>query len=472
MDQENLEEERKQSLRKNNQLDTIVALATPPVGSAIGVIRISGENSLKIIFLLFQKMDGGNYFSSEDEIESRRIYHGVFVDGNGEPIDEVLIHCARNPRSYTGEDTVEINCHGGPFVLKRIVNAVVEAGARVAEPGEFTRRGFLNGKLDLARAEAVVDISNAATERARKSAFSQLKGDISVEVERIHERMMNLGAEVEAWIDFPEDDVDMVKLEKIGEKLESILKEMNDGIYHSKKEIYLREGLEIAIIGRPNVGKSSVFNYFCRESRVIVSDVPGTTRDIVSEYVSIGDIPVKLYDTAGIRRDGDMIEKQGIEMAIDILPKMDLVLLIIDSSEKLHDEDMELLKKTEELNRVILLNKSDLEYKLSHDFNEERVIKVSAITGDGFDEFDSFIEREFSNRNYEGLLVTNSRHLHSLKKSVDILEETIDAIRNGLTIDIISEGIRSASRELSEILGINYSEDLLDRIFSKFCIGK
>ncbi len=458
---------------ESDNFSTIVALATPPHGSAIGIIRISGPETLQIVSHIFFNMKKRRRFSSIIEIEHRKVYHGYIYDNNNVAVDEIMIHFSLNPNSYTGEDLCEINCHGGPFIFRRIIDICIEKGAIPAAPGEFTRRAFLNGKLDLVRAEAIADLSNAKTERTRESAFSQLSGSLSPDVEKLQNEILDMDARVEAWIDYPEDDVDILELGNMKKELSIHCENIKIAINSSKLEICLREGLDIAIIGKPNVGKSSLFNRLCCEKRVIVSNTPGTTRDIVSETISLNGIPVRLFDTAGIRETFDNIEVEGVKNAIDLSKKMDLLLVVIDNSTKIEKEDLEILEESQSNNRIIILNKTDLEEKLEYKFTDKDIIlKFSALKDPDFHELENEIEKSFYLERTEGLIVTNSRHLACLKETLSLLEETMDAIDNNMTIDIIAECLRMASRKLSEILGINYSEDLLDRIFSKFCIGK
>lgn len=452
--------------------ETIAAMATAASGSAIGIIRLSGPDVRNVIQHVLHRPDGTRRFASLQKIKARKVYFGLIHDATGQVIDEVLVHLAFNPASYTGEDTAEISGHGGAACQRKLLDVILSAGARHAEPGEFTRRAFLNGKLDLSRAEAVADLVQASGERLRESAFARLRGSLAPAVTEIQDQLLDLAAQVEAWIDFPEDDVDLVVLAAIADELQQIIAVMNEAVEKSRNHVLFHSGVDIAIAGRPNVGKSSLFNQLCGEDRVIVDAVAGTTRDVVSETLSLGGLPVTLHDTAGLR-GAEGVEAAGVSRATGLLPRMNLILVVFDGASALTEEDYRTLELTAGLPRILVINRIDLPAMINLEaLKGEPYLSVSAKTGAGLHELQAAILTHFELAPAEGLVAANARQLDCLEEAIRSLTDAEETARSNGTIDLVAEGIRQAGRSLSELLGQEYTEDLLDRIFSRFCIGK
>lgn len=452
--------------------ELIAAMATAPVGSAIGIVRLSGEGVRELIVRLLHRPDGRPRFASAAELSPRRIYHGLIHDGEGQPVDEVLVHLAFAPASYTGEDTAEISGHGGAACQRRLLDAVLTAGARHAGAGEFTRRAFLNGKLDLTRAEAVAELIEARGERLRNVAFARLRGSVAPAAGELRDALLDLTARVEAWIDFPEDDVDALELDALAEELATLRQTLDQAVDASRRHVILVRGADLAIVGRPNVGKSSLFNRFCGEERAIVDDGPGTTRDVVSETISLAGLPFALHDTAGLR-DASGVEAAGVSRATALISQADLILAVFDGATPAESEDHHLLERTASRSRLLVVNRCDLPRSFDLPLPPgETAYFVSARTGEGIPALQEAILAQFSLAPPESLLATNARQLDCLEEAGRALADAELTARNHGTVDLIAEGIRQAARDLSRMLGLEYTEDLLDRIFSRFCIGK
>lgn len=468
--------------------DTIAAISTPPGHGGIGIVRISGSNAQKIagrIFLPAKK-------NEPDKLTHRRIVYGHIVDpGSNETIDEVLISVMKAPHTYTREDIVEINCHGGPVPLRRILELVLASGARLAGPGEFTQRAFLNGRIDLAQAEAVIDMINALTEEGRKAAARQLSGGLSRKLEALREDILMLTALVEAHIDFPEEDIGTLSLEDMKDRAANIKQTLKKLIDSSRYGIILREGLKTAIIGRPNVGKSSLLNALLEHDRAIVTEMPGTTRDVIEEYLNISGIPVKIMDTAGIRDVENIAEKEGVRRSLMAMQDADLVLLVLDGSERLHDTDRELISKAFGKNAIFVINKTDLREKIDpeaifENFSSEKrgqegrpgnaplVIRISARSGTGLDKLKIAIAGTVADRPAEGTMdtVTNMRHVRAIQKAHASVVSFIKAARKGASPELLSVDLHDALSSIGDIIGTTTPDDILNRIFSSFCIGK
>lgn len=450
--------------------DTIAAISTSIGHSGIGIVRLSGINSIRItdkIFISPKK-------KSLKKTPSHRIIYGHIINSNKKIIDEVLVSVMRAPHTYTREDIVEINCHGGPVPLRRILELVLKAGARLAEPGEFTKRAFLNGRIDLAQAEAVLDIINAMTEQSRKAAIEQLGGGLSKKTGAIRKDLIKLTAFVEAYIDFPEEDIELPSLKnmkKMALKIQNSLKKLVDS---SQYGIILREGVKTAIIGRPNVGKSSLLNALLEQDRAIVTAVPGTTRDIIEDYLNIQGIPVKIMDTAGIRQVKNIAEKEGVKRSLRAIKDADMVLIVLDGSEDLHDTDRELIKKSKRENTILVINKTDLTQKIRLKKSDRQSVRVSALKGTGLNELkERIVETSLKGKSlFSTGVVTNTRHLYALEKALASINSFIEASAKKISPEFLSVELRDALDAIGEIIGITTSEDILNEVFSKFCIGK
>jgi tRNA modification GTPase len=452
--------------------DTIVAIATPMGGeSGIGVVRISGPDSLRIIRAIFKT-------NPKEDLISHQIHHGWITD-NSRDIDEVVVSYMANPKSYTGEDVIEISCHGGGVVLKSVLELAIKAGARLAGRGEFTKRAFLNGKLDLAQAEAVIELIRAKTKEGSLVAASQLKGSLSSKIKEARDLLLLLLAEIEASIDFP-DEIPDIDTRKAKSTLEAALNAVNKLIDTAHMGKIYREGISIAIVGKPNVGKSSLLNALVREDRAIVTDEPGTTRDIIEETVNIKGIPARVLDTAGIRHSESKTERMGIDRAIRAIEQADIVLLLIDISQPLTSEDIDLMARTVDSRRIVVLNKSDLAHKLKlKDIMSKAgsilTVEVSALKGDGVGElekliFDSVISNKVVAENTE--VMVNLRQKEALMRAGECIRKAIETSEKGMQADFVSIDLKGAIAALGEVTGGVVSDEVIDRIFEEFCVGK
>ncbi len=456
---------------RNKKRDTIAAIATPYGESAIGIVRLSGDKTLEILKKVFK--------TKSREIKPRYAHYGYVLDKNGEPIDEAVVIYYKAPHSYTGEDMAEFNLHGNPLILKEVLNRLLEEGARLAEPGEFTKRAFLNGKLDLTQAEAVAELISAKTELARKLALNQLQGSLSKEIKPLREELLMLHALVESSIEFEEEDIPTIEKEELIERLERILERVNKLLKTATTGKAIREGIKLAIVGKPNVGKSSLFNALIGEERAIVTDIAGTTRDYIEETVNIGGVPIRLVDTAGIRETGDIVEKIGVERSIQKLREADIILFVLDASkEKLEEEDLYLadLVKRSGKPAIVVLNKIDLGRRLRKlPFEDFPVVEVSAKSGKGLDELKNLILEKAGVMTYGGgNIYISARHEQLLKKTKQALENALTYLKEGdfYSPEILMLDLREATDSLGEILGEITTEDILGQIFSTFCIGK
>lgn len=456
--------------------DTISAISTPLGEGGIGIIRISGQDAFKIAKNIFiaKKRNLG-------EIENRKLYLGNILDPDkNEIVDEVLVAFFKAPYTYTREDMVEINCHGGLTAQKKILELTIKYGARVAEPGEFTKRAFLNGRLDLSQAEAVIDIIRAKTDRALVIANRQLAGGLSKRVKTIREELVETIAHIEANLDFPEEDIPEAELEDIRSQILKSKNKVFDLLEHAAAGKILREGVSTLILGRPNVGKSSLLNALLKEERAIVTDVPGTTRDTIEEFVNIKGIPIKIIDTAGIRETEDKIEKIGVDRAMKYLQEAELVLLMIDASQFLTEDDKKIIKLIDNKLTVTVINKIDLPEKVNEsDIREliphSKIVKISALTEAGIDELKTVIY-EVITENVGGLdessIILDERQKQILNQAYKSLQNSLEAFEIGLPIDLIQIDIRDAWEILGQITGDTVSDDIINTIFEKFCIGK
>ncbi|MBI5056457.1 MAG: tRNA uridine-5-carboxymethylaminomethyl(34) synthesis GTPase MnmE [Nitrospirae bacterium] len=458
--------------------DTIAAISTPQGRGGIGIIRLSGRDAIKIVDRIFISPKKKKI----KQTPSHWLLYGHIINpADKEIVDEALVSVMKAPNTYTKEDVVEVNCHGGPVPLRRILELVLSAGARLAEPGEFTQRAFLNGRLDLAQAEAVLDIINSLTEQSRKTAVAQLKGGLSKKIEAIREELIELTAFVEAHIDFPDEDIESPSLKDMKKRARNIQRSLQKLIESSRYGLVLREGLKTAIIGRPNVGKSSLLNALLEHDRAIVTEAPGTTRDVIEEYLNINGIPIRIMDTAGIRDVKDIAEKEGVKRSLRAMEDADLVLLVLDGSSKLHETDMELIGKTGPGNTIFVINKDDLPQKMDLNVgaglkpaHEKIFVRISAKKETGLDELKNKIAETVLHGHAESSadVVTNIRHVHALKKALASIDSFITAAGQKTSPEFLSVELRDALDAVGEIIGVTTPDDILNRIFSNFCIGK
>lgn len=457
------------------EFDTIAAVSTVLGEGGISIIRVSGDKSLKIVSGLFK---GKNERSLYD-IKPYTIRYGFITENDtGDILDEVLVSYMKAPKSFTAEDTMEINCHGGVIATKKILEEIIKNGARIAEPGEFTKRAFLNGRIDLSQAEAVIDIIRAKTELSMKAAVAQSKGRVSKEINIIRNKLLEIVAHIEATVDYPEEDLEEVTAEKVIIQLKDILQNIDFILKNAEEGKIIREGLNTVIVGKPNVGKSSLLNSLLEEKRAIVTEIPGTTRDVIEEYINIDGVAVKIMDTAGIRETEDFVEKMGVEKSKEKINEADLVILMLDLSRELDEEDRQIIEYIKNKKYIILLNKSDLGGKIDKDhiknINSKCVIETSAKTGEGIDKLKECIRELFFKGEVRSkdILITNTRHKEALIKAKKNCIQGLEALKNTAAIDLASIDIRNAWTNLGEITGDTLEEDIINKIFSQFCLGK
>lgn len=455
--------------------DTIAAIATAPGEGGIGIIRISGPKSLEVAEEIFFSMSGKKI----SEYPARTLIFGNIKDGD-KKIDEVLVAYMKGPNSYTAEDVIEINCHGGFISVKRILELVLSKDVRLAEAGEFTKRAFLNGRIDLSQAEAVIDVINAKTDKAHEVAENQLDGSLSNRIREFREKVTELLAQVEVAIDYPEEDIEFIAYTTLEEKTRELNKDIKKLYETSESGKIFREGLKTVIVGKPNVGKSSLLNSILGENRAIVTDIPGTTRDVIEEFVNIKGIPLKIVDTAGIRETDDVVEKIGVEKSKASFDTADLIIMVVDSSSELSEEDREILEKVQGKETILLLNKTDLpqvidEEEVKKYVNEENIIKISALHNEGIENIHDRIEAMVYKgdiKSSSNVIITNSRHKDALYRAMKSAEDAMRAIEDRMPLDFVEVDLKNIWDYLGYINGDTVSEDLLDNIFHNFCIGK
>lgn len=461
----------------NSENDTIAAISTPVGEGGISIIRISGEDAVAVAKRLYRGS------KDLDQVASHTINYGHIVDPDtGAEVDEVMVSVMRAPHTYTCEDVIEINCHGGLLATNRILQLVLSYGARMAEPGEFTKRAFLNGRIDLSQSEAVMDLIRAKTDKSMKVALNQLDGDLSRLIRHLRQDILDVLAQVEVNIDYPEyDAVEEMTTKMLKEKALDIQQRIQALLKTAKQGKVLREGLATAIIGRPNVGKSSLLNTLLHEDKAIVTDVAGTTRDVIEEYVNVDGVPLKLIDTAGIRDTDDTVEKIGVERSKKALDAADLILLLIDSSAPLTAEDRELLTATQGKQRIVILNKTDLPRQVDLDELKkltagDTLIETSIVKHEGMDQLGQQISRMFFNEGIESsqnnVMVTNARHIGLLHQANAALSDVLKGINAGMPVDLVQIDMTRCWDLLGEITGDSYQDELLDQLFSQFCLGK
>lgn len=458
--------------------DTIVALGTAPGEGAIGIVRLSGDQAIELVSRVFAPASGKDLRCSG----SFRMRYGYIVDpSSGEPIDEVLVSVMRGPRSYTGEDVVEINCHGGMVPISRIIHLMTGLGARIAQPGEFTRRAFMNGRIDLAQAEAVLDVIRARTDRGLKTAIGQVRGALSARIRGLQEKVIDLLSQLDAVLDFPEDDLGDVDVEALTRGVKEVRAEVGELISQGMVGRIFRDGIKVVIAGKPNVGKSSLLNALLGEERAIVSDIPGTTRDIIEEAVNVKGIPMRVIDTAGIRGTDDVLERLGVERAARSIQEADLVIIVLDLSRPLEEDDKRVFDMIGDAPGVVALNKADVGpaagvREAADDLAGGRpVVEVSAVTGAGLDAlkdavYDVVIGGKVAPA--DSPVVSNARHVEALERAARSLDAVLQAADLGFPADIMAVDLREALTALGEITGETVDDEVIDRIFANFCVGK
>ncbi|MDF2608352.1 MAG: trmE [Bacillales bacterium] len=456
------------------EFDTIAAISTPPGEGAIAIVRLSGNQAVKIANLIFRGKNLNN-------VDSHTVHYGHIVNPEtNDVLEEVMLTLMLAPKTFTKEDVVEINCHGGIVSVNRVLELVLEHGARLAEPGEFTKRAFLNGRIDLSQAEAVIDIIRAKTDKAMSVALNQLEGRLSNKIVSLRQKLLETLAHIEVNIDYPEyDDVEEMTNSILLPKVNEVLNELETMLHSARHGKIIREGVATAIIGRPNVGKSSLLNALIQENKAIVTDIPGTTRDVIEEYVNVRGIPLKLIDTAGIRETEDIVEKIGVERSKKAISDADLVLFVLNNNEQFTDKDMELFKLVEDKEKVIVLNKIDLPNQLNIEglklSSNAIIVKTSVNNDHGIEELEEAIYNKYMGGALEGndlTYISNTRHIDLIKKSRKSLNESIIAIECNTPIDLIQIDLVRAWEYLGQIIGDSVQESLIDQLFSQFCLGK
>lgn len=455
--------------------DTIAAIGTALSNSGISIIRISGKDSLNIIRKIFV---------SNSKIMPNNIIYGKIVE-NGKVVDTVLVSYFKNPKSYTGEDVCEINCHGGVQITREILQLVLENGARLAEPGEFSKRAFLKGKMDLTKAEAVINLINSKNTTQARIAANNLEGDLYKKIKEVREELIELMAHIEVSVDYPEYDYDEVENDNVISLLNKKIIEINNILSTYEQGKYIKDGVNVVILGKPNVGKSSLLNTLSRSQKAIVTEIPGTTRDVIEERINIGNIILNLSDTAGIRKTDDFVEKIGVKRSIEKIDEADLVIYLLNVESDIDDEDKEILSKIQNkgIKLITVINKIDKGQKLKFDsildelkrFGVNEVIKMSVLNDEGIDELKNKIEEIFNTNDLDfenELIITNERHRDLLNKSKEYLEVAKKEIEDNEPIDIVSIVIKNATKSLGEIIGADVNQDIVNKIFEKFCLGK
>ncbi len=456
--------------------ETIAAISTPFGESGIGIVRISGSSAEPIARKLFKPKKDQSYFISH------QFHYGEIIDiQSGKAVDEVLIVLMKSPKTYTREDIVEIHCHGGYFVLQKVLELVLKEGAQMALPGEFTKRAFLNGRIDLTQAEAVIDLIRAKTQTSLEIANQQLSGWLYREMAELKARLIEHLALIEAHIDFPEEEIEPIALDEMKQDLKGMIQKIREWISSYEEGKIFREGISCAIIGKTNVGKSSLLNVLLKEERAIVTPIPGTTRDVIEEVLNIYGIPVRLMDTAGMRKPADSIEQEGVRRAKERVADSDFVLLMLDGSRALDDDDKEIFKEIKGKKKVVAVNKNDLPFEISLEdvkrlLPEDPIISISALKNTGIDDLKRAIYTSLVHRDVrstpEHLIVANIRHKTALTRARDNLSNAMKGLEEGTSLEFIAFEIRSALEALGELVGETATEEILNRIFEQFCIGK
>ncbi|MFC7786496.1 MULTISPECIES: tRNA uridine-5-carboxymethylaminomethyl(34) synthesis GTPase MnmE [unclassified Rossellomorea] len=460
------------------EFDTIAAISTPMGEGAIAIVRLSGDQAFDIGDKIFKGMKG----SSMNEFASHTIHYGHIIDPDTEQVvEEVMVSVMRGPKTFTREDIIEINCHGGLVSVNKVLQLVLKNGARLAEPGEFTKRAFLNGRIDLSQAEAVMDLIRAKTDRAMNVALNQMEGRLSNLIRKLRQEILETLAHVEVNIDYPEyDDVEEMTHNVLLEKSKHVRDEIDRLVRTSEQGKILREGLSTVIIGRPNVGKSSLLNSLVHENKAIVTDIPGTTRDVIEEYVNVRGVPLRLVDTAGIRETEDIVERIGVERSRQVLKEADLILLVLNYADELTPEDEQLFEAVRGMDVIVIVNKTDLPQKIDIDkvrklAENHQLVTTALLEEQGIDELEEAISSLFFAGSIEAgdmTYVSNSRHIALLNQASLAINEAIDSVEMGTPIDIAQIDLTRTWELLGEIIGDSVHESLIDQLFSQFCLGK
>ncbi|MBO0958407.1 tRNA uridine-5-carboxymethylaminomethyl(34) synthesis GTPase MnmE [Neobacillus sp. MM2021_6] len=460
------------------EFDTIAAISTPMGEGAIAIVRLSGDEAIQIADKLFKSIGGKRL----TDVASHTIHYGHLLDAkSGVVVEEVMVSVMKGPKTFTKEDVVEINCHGGIVSVNRVLQHVLKNGARLAEPGEFTKRAFLNGRIDLSQAEAVMDLIRAKTDRAMNLALGQMEGRLSKLVRRLRQEILEVLAHVEVNIDYPEyDDVEEMTHKMLLEKAHFVHEEIKKLLQTSEQGKILREGLSTAIVGRPNVGKSSLLNSLVHENKAIVTDIPGTTRDVIEEYVNVRGVPLRLLDTAGIRETEDIVERIGVERSRQVLNEADLILLVLNYADKLTAEDESLFEVVKGMDVIVIVNKTDLTQQIDMErvrelAKEHSLVTTSLLEDRGIDELEDAIASLFFAGSIDAgdlTYVSNSRHISLLNMSLQTIEDAIEGVEMGTPIDIVQIDLTRTWELLGEIIGDSVHESLIDQLFSQFCLGK
>jgi tRNA modification GTPase len=456
--------------------ETIAAISTPFGESGIGIVRVSGSLAEPIAKKLFKPKKDQSYFVSH------HFHYGEIIDiQSGKAVDEVLIVMMKSPKTYTREDIVEIHCHGGYLILQKVLELVLKEGARMAEPGEFTMRAFLNGRIDLTQAEAVIDLIRAKTQTSLEIANQQLRGWLHKEMANVRAQLISHLAMIEAHIDFPEEDIEPAGFRKMSGDLEILIRRMEEWINSYEEGKIFCEGISCAIVGKTNVGKSSLLNVLLKAERAIVTPIPGTTRDVIEEVVNIHGIPVRLMDTAGLRKPVDFIEQEGVKRAKERVADSDIVLLLLDGSRALDTDDLEIFGEINGKKKVVIINKNDLPVQVSYEevkrrFDNDPIVSISALKNDGIDVLKEAVYTTLVHQEVrttpEYLIVANIRHKTALNQIRESLSNAKKGLEEGTSLEFIAFEIRSALEALAELVGETTNEEVLNRIFEQFCIGK
>lgn len=448
---------------------TIAAISTPQGTGGISIVRMSGDKSKEIIDQIFSPIHGGPIDKIKD---NRKMRYGNILD-DGEIIDEVMVNFMAAPKTFTREDIVEINCHGSFISVKKILNLLLDKGATLAEPGEFTKRAFLNGRIDLSQAEAVLDIINSTNELSQAQGINQLNGLLRDEIGKIRKDLLEALSRLEYSINFTEDGEDLPPDEIIS-YMEEADKKIKKLLSTSNKGKIIKDGINTTIIGKPNVGKSSLLNALLKENRAIVTDIPGTTRDSISEYISLGSFTLKINDTAGIRDTDDLVEKIGVDKSIELSKSSDLIIAIFDRSREFDSEDEKILELIKGKNAIVILNKTDLANKFFMEELDLPIIETSMKENIGIEELEEKIQDIFDTKviNRESLIITNTRHERLLKSADEKLDNSLKDIKRGISLDAVEVDLRNSYKDLGLIIGESVSDEIMDKVFKEFCVGK
>ncbi|MCK4260490.1 MAG: tRNA uridine-5-carboxymethylaminomethyl(34) synthesis GTPase MnmE [Halanaerobiales bacterium] len=455
--------------------DTITAISTPIGEAGLGIIRVSGDQAVEIVDKIFR---GKKKLSETGTYQAR--YGNILDLKTDKKIDEVVCLLMRSPRSFTGENVVEVGCHGGIIPIRRITNAILDAGARLAEPGEFSKRAFLNGRIDLTQAEAIIEIITSHTETAMDVAVKQLEGGLSNKISNLRQKLIGVMAHLEAALDFPEDEIEGFSEIEIRNHLSEVIVEVEKLLKTGKTGKIYREGIKTIIAGRPNVGKSSLLNALLQEQRAIVTDIPGTTRDVIEEMINLGGVPLKLVDTAGIRETEDLIEQMGVEKSKEFLNRADLVLLVLDASSGLDSEDRQIIEMARNKKMIVVINKTDLETQFDESelrdlLPAKRIVKTSMVEDIGLDQLtNAIIEMIFDGEvvSTDQTIITNLRHQRAIEESLTNLMRAKESLEANMPYDFVTIDLKTGLDYLGRVTGESLTEDIIDQIFAEFCLGK